>query len=601
MRLIRAIRITGFRSCKDVSLDDISDFSVLMGANNTGKSNILRAINLFFNDEIEEGVSADAIRDSSVTKGRKKEFFVEIKFTLPEAFRFHKKLKKAGVEKELFGEVSTSKERKIWIKKRWYYDQAVGRTVVDVCYKKDGRDEYEKAGPEAFDKQIQIERFLNLINLTYIPSHRDPGLIIRNVEKRIRGLVVRRYKLKKKVHETSGDNKKKGEKDFLKELAKAASPIMKPVTNEIIKTFPDIRDVKVRIPKALHDIALILGYEAHTRAGKKMGFRLQGSGFQTQLMFLLRELADTSYSLDFGWKQATLWCLEEPESFLHWDLEGELGRYFRTITEKKRLQIIASTHSGVMALNSFNGYYLSTNLESGYTSAENMEPPELVHKSYSSGVTGLIHALTLHKYSPLVFVEGISDELILSKASQELELNPAGAIISLTSLEKDKDLGGGDTIHAYLKKQVKLLKSRSPEARLIVVLDPDKKGTKNGIDKLFANNHPSSKCYVLNVANRNPELDPESFKGIEQFLSTRLIERAEEIGILNLAAPRGKGKIKYVLQNVKEFRDDGKKKFAELVVREGIKEDFVCLEHDLKIIKNLSEGKSGEQLDMPTT
>jgi len=57
MKLL-SIEISNYRSIKrKVTINEKnSKFFALIGANNLGKSNILRAINLFFNNEVEAGV-----------------------------------------------------------------------------------------------------------------------------------------------------------------------------------------------------------------------------------------------------------------------------------------------------------------------------------------------------------------------------------------------------------------------------------------------------------------------------------------------------------------------------------------------------------------
>jgi len=56
---IEKIEITNFRSIREKLLIEASNsnFKIFIGPNNSGKSNILRAINLFFNKETEPRVS----------------------------------------------------------------------------------------------------------------------------------------------------------------------------------------------------------------------------------------------------------------------------------------------------------------------------------------------------------------------------------------------------------------------------------------------------------------------------------------------------------------------------------------------------------------
>ena len=71
MDIIDRIEIKHFRSFDggsgrpQVRIDELSDLNVFSGANDSGKSNVLRALNLFFNNEISPGVKFDKNRDFS--------------------------------------------------------------------------------------------------------------------------------------------------------------------------------------------------------------------------------------------------------------------------------------------------------------------------------------------------------------------------------------------------------------------------------------------------------------------------------------------------------------------------------------------------------
>lgn len=71
MNIISKIEIKHFRSFdggKDqekVRIDDLKDLNVFSGSNDSGKSNVLRALNLFFNNEISPGIKFDKNRDFS--------------------------------------------------------------------------------------------------------------------------------------------------------------------------------------------------------------------------------------------------------------------------------------------------------------------------------------------------------------------------------------------------------------------------------------------------------------------------------------------------------------------------------------------------------
>ncbi len=55
MRLIQSIQVEGFRSIQSASLTPLSGLTTFVGKNSSGKSNLLRALSLFFNNELEPG------------------------------------------------------------------------------------------------------------------------------------------------------------------------------------------------------------------------------------------------------------------------------------------------------------------------------------------------------------------------------------------------------------------------------------------------------------------------------------------------------------------------------------------------------------------
>lgn len=61
---IRSITIKNFRSIRRGSIK-VGDFNVFVGMNDAGKSNVLKALNLFFNDQVDCNSPFDYHRDFS--------------------------------------------------------------------------------------------------------------------------------------------------------------------------------------------------------------------------------------------------------------------------------------------------------------------------------------------------------------------------------------------------------------------------------------------------------------------------------------------------------------------------------------------------------
>jgi len=92
MKLISKIEIWGFRSIYHAVLDGIGNFTALAGLNNSGKSNLLRALNAFFSGETDIGQPINIYNDFYRYQTRKKEIWVGITFNLPQQFNFRKDL-----------------------------------------------------------------------------------------------------------------------------------------------------------------------------------------------------------------------------------------------------------------------------------------------------------------------------------------------------------------------------------------------------------------------------------------------------------------------------------------------------------------------------
>src|SRR3546814_8406511 len=96
---------------------------------------------------------------------------------------------------------------------------------------------------------------------------------------------------------------------------------------------------------------------------------------------------DTDYSRQFGWRQATVWAVEEPESGLHHDLQTRLSKKLIewTSDQSRRLQVFTTTHSPVVAMSADRGYWA----EVGETSSvlRPMNTQALVRSAEEQGVS----------------------------------------------------------------------------------------------------------------------------------------------------------------------------------------------------------------------
>lgn len=104
MRLITSIDIAHFRSIRDLRVEGFGDFSSFAGLNNAGKSNVLKALSLFFRGEVEPGLGLNFGRDyyrPEASAKKKKHIRVSVTFQIPKLFGFRAGL---AAVKDLVGE-----------------------------------------------------------------------------------------------------------------------------------------------------------------------------------------------------------------------------------------------------------------------------------------------------------------------------------------------------------------------------------------------------------------------------------------------------------------------------------------------------------------
>ncbi len=88
--IIKSIRIKNFRSMVDETIS-LSDMNFFVGKNDSGKSNVLKALNLFFNGETDFGTpfdfSADYSKFAKTVIKHAKEITISLDVVIPDSFR----------------------------------------------------------------------------------------------------------------------------------------------------------------------------------------------------------------------------------------------------------------------------------------------------------------------------------------------------------------------------------------------------------------------------------------------------------------------------------------------------------------------------------
>jgi predicted ATP-dependent endonuclease of OLD family len=176
MIIIESIEIKYFRSFSDkkVSIENIRDFNIFSGSNDSGKSNVLRALNLFFNNETGSGVYFDVNKDLS-----------KIHWTKSNARVIEKRKvgKKEVRQKDLYVDIkiyfSLSEKhggmlpKKFFVSRRWTkakYNPPYQNSNIETRYS------IEKGKLTSSQKNAlngQLTQFLHKIEFRYVPAVKD--------------------------------------------------------------------------------------------------------------------------------------------------------------------------------------------------------------------------------------------------------------------------------------------------------------------------------------------------------------------------------------------------------------------------------------------
>lgn len=506
MALITRVAIRNFRSFRNLEVKPVCPYTSITGLNNAGKSNVLRALNLFFNEEIEPGKSLDWGRDYNifVSRKRKKEISVEVEFSLPDIFNFPKALE-AVKDVLTANDISSFSVKKVWnIQEELPGIYLNGKGIED-------------------DKTAKgIRRFLSLIKYVYIPHYVSPIRLFDADSMSFIAEALHRLRKggKKKTGEDSFDN-------FLSDLSKQIGHLWSEVSTTLKSTTGANVELSAELPSSLEELVstLKLRLSMLYEGNHVIGAELQGAGVQLfTALLLLYSLHRSQPGRSFGWLQAIIWGVEEPENSLHKSLEAEIAAFFqRNARENPRFQFIISTHSEIFAgysncIVSLKRDGLSETVSTVFRGKDGIR--EGLKEMGKAGIGIYTEPILTNPINTIVLVEGKSDKFIVEQALRCLRVAEEQYMV-LSPEDLGMHSGGTPNIEKVLDKLGNHFAYRP--GNLCIILDWEtKEKTYNNIRKRIENLGDKSREGFHVVKLDEKYADPKvskGFKGIERFLS----------------------------------------------------------------------------------
>jgi predicted ATPase len=490
-----------------LKLDGLRDFTVFAGLNNSGKSNVLRALNAFFNGVTDAANLVDLDMDyyrPDLRKKKAKRIRVAITFTLPDRFKFRKGLEQV----ETFLGAREFTIEKTWKRETGLVEFTLNGNALDL----DGRQ--------------KLQQFLQLVNFRYIPNRVQPVRVIQEEHQALRDVLVRRLGRARKDHSQA-----------FGAIRDTSDKLIQSLVSRLKEAVPDIGEVRLATPSSWDEMLFSFGYKMG-QDGIETEDSSQGSGIQSLLMLETLFLIDRDYFQKFGWRQAAIWAVEEPESSLHSSLEARIAAYLAHIASdgESRLQVLATSHSDLMV--QYSRCPIIVEKSKWETTCLILaDGSKALERLARFGVSRWVHPILHYPAEPIILVEGRFDAGFLEEGFRFIRPNRRVRVTYLDLLTSGSETGGVDALSKYVKANAAAIKARSQDAPVVVVLDWDASNKVDQFKKPFDVADPLT-AIAWPDSTFNPTLN-KSFRGIERHYSDRMIDEAQSRGATIYCSPQG--------------------------------------------------------------
>ncbi|WP_337847222.1 AAA family ATPase [Sphingomonas sp.] len=434
MQIIDRVDINYFRSIYSISLNNCRHVNIVTGSNDSGKSNLLKALNLFFNNEVETHSEFEFLRD---------------------------------LNRDREEEARAAKGRMtIWIKV-FFNNFLHWRSLPDQFSVKRTWNRYDSAPVDTYSEDIPattMGRFLNKIRYHYIPAVRSRDIF---------------SDLLADLHDTLVQDESRGLRNSSDALVADLHQLTESMSAEILDRLKI--DSTISIPESLQDLFRALDFS--TKFGKyEVPLVMRGDGIQSRhLPFILNYISSKS-------SQHHIWGYEEPENSLELSRAFEMADDFKS-TFSKENQIFLTTHSP--AFYDISGsrsakWYIENRLEDDRVSSQ---VQVITNTSLIDKTMGLLSVITPRMKEvynefeslkesvgdmqqrvnnaecPVVYVEGPTDVSILECAKEKLGFDNLNV--------KFESANGAGDVTEFLKVSVRVKRDNRP---LLGIYDADARG-----------------------------------------------------------------------------------------------------------------------------
>lgn len=484
---ISHLTVENFRSITKANQLPISDLTILMGKNNEGKSNFLKALVIGLNHISSNGLG----RWRHSRRSRRSEMD-EIHYTFERDFPLNLPKNDKSESRIIIDFEITDIEKQqlkritgtLWKKNLrvgFFYHDDTKPTRIQIL---DTGKLLKKTPRKLFNmRHLVFEWISGKIEVSYIPAIRDSEKTIDIVESMI-------------TEQLSVLESNKKYKTLMLKLEKLQKPILdsmsKSLTKGVSDFLPDVKKIHLDSKKRIQRISRI-ATDVLVDDGTPTILELKGDGIKSLMAISIIQYLTLQRSA----KKNIILAIEEPESHLHPDAIHKLRDVLKEISSKN--QVIISTHSPLLT----NRSIVSKNLlvdKSQVKAAKSI--------SEIRDILGVKMADNLKSANLVILVEGNEDRQILKHLLDE------------KSKLINKNFENGtiifDALDGATKLSQKISMWQSSLCDVYAFLDHDKEG-KESFDKAEKNNLIGTKNSTFCVLNGYKESEIEDLISLDYY------------------------------------------------------------------------------------
>ena len=301
MKQIKKIEIKNYRSIKTQTIENIKDLNIFSGGNDVGKSNVLRALDLFFNDkDVDFSKEFNIARKAEIKKQREKQI-ISIKLwfnndtykNLPKTFSVKKIWDKSGKIINVQNDIGT------WLKSHSNITEKQAQTSLSL--------------------------YLNRFRLKYIPAIKDDVCFNH--------LLIELYNAI--VENTIGSLE-----EFELTLDSFNQKLLE-LSKDLSQTFKELTGIEsaINIPTNVNDLARRLSVETYTKDSNAIPLFNRGDGVRMQYIPSILNFISTIEKNKWH-----IWAIDEPETSCEYAKTSTLAKDFVKEYCLKN-QVFISSHS----------------------------------------------------------------------------------------------------------------------------------------------------------------------------------------------------------------------------------------------------------------